>query len=47
LDELIAEQKFQLSDLADETKQVEIGKLLSAQYIISGSIFIFAFVTGV
>jgi TolB-like protein len=36
---IIEEQKFGLSGLADETQTVELGKILSANYLLSGSIF--------
>lgn len=35
---LLAEQEFSLSDLADETKQVKIGAMLSAQKMIFGEV---------
>lgn len=38
LNQIIKEQKLSLSGLLDDSKQVEIGKLLSADYIIYGSI---------
>jgi curli biogenesis system outer membrane secretion channel CsgG len=38
LDQLMKEQSFQLSDLVDEGTQVEIGKLLGADLIITGQL---------
>ena len=35
---ILAEQEFSLSDCADETCQIEAGKLLSADFIVVGSI---------
>lgn len=37
LEKIIAEQKFSLSGMADEEQSLEIGKLLSAQLLITGS----------
>ena len=38
LDQIMEEQYFQHSDLADEDTQVEIGKLLGADLILSGQL---------
>ena len=38
LDQLMAEQSFQLSDLVDEGTQVEIGQLLGADLILAGQL---------
>jgi len=35
---ILGEQEFSLSDLADESKQIQIGKFLSAEYIVFGEI---------
>ncbi len=35
---VIEEQKFQLSDLVDEERTVKIGKLLGAQFIVTGNL---------
>ena len=35
---ILEEQEFSLSDLADESKQIQIGKFLSAEYIVFGEI---------
>ena len=38
LDQIMEEQSFQLSDLVDETTQVEIGELLGADLILAGQL---------
>lgn len=38
IDRVIQEQKFQLSDLVDNAKAVEVGKLLGAEGVVFGSI---------
>ncbi|MFH1009567.1 MAG: CsgG/HfaB family protein [Candidatus Latescibacterota bacterium] len=38
LNKIIEEQRFQLSDLVDPTKAVELGKLLGADLILTGSV---------
>ena len=35
---MLKEQEFSLSDMADHQSQIQIGKLLSAQYIVLGDI---------
>jgi TolB-like protein len=35
----LEELAFSLSDIADESKQLEVGQFLSAQYLVGGSIF--------
>ncbi len=37
-DAILMEQEFSLSDAADSSKQLEIGRLLSARYILSGEV---------
>lgn len=37
-DEIFKEQNFRLSDLSDQTKQIEIGKFLGADLILTGDI---------
>jgi TolB-like protein len=37
--DIMKEQAFSLSGMADETSAVELGQLLSAQYLVSGEIF--------
>ncbi|MBN2534797.1 MAG: hypothetical protein JXB88_18090 [Spirochaetales bacterium] len=39
IDALLSEHQFQVSDLADAEKRVEIGKKLSAQYVVCGTLF--------
>jgi TolB-like protein len=36
---LLKEQEFALSDMADDTRQLKIGNLLSANYLLTGDIF--------
>jgi curli biogenesis system outer membrane secretion channel CsgG len=38
LNKIIEEQRFQLSDLVDPSKAVELGKLLGADLILTGSV---------
>ncbi|MBI9105039.1 MAG: hypothetical protein JEY99_21670 [Spirochaetales bacterium] len=38
LDQIMAEQSFQLSDLVDETTQTEVGKILGADLIMAGQL---------
>jgi len=38
LDKILAEQKLALSDLMDTTNAIQIGKLLTANYILTGSV---------
>ena len=38
LDQIMEEQSFQLSDLVDESTQVEIGELLGADLILAGQL---------
>ena len=38
LDAVLEEQEFALSDLVDTSKAIEIGKLLTANYIVTGSV---------
>ena len=38
IDRILTEQKFQMSDLVDNTKAVEVGKLLGAEVVAFGSI---------
>jgi TolB-like protein len=38
LDEVLAEQKVQLSGLVDTTTAIKIGEMLAAQYIVTGSV---------
>jgi curli biogenesis system outer membrane secretion channel CsgG len=38
IDKILKEQSFQVSGLVDETKAVEAGKLLGAEYVVFGSI---------
>jgi hypothetical protein len=38
LDEVLKEQELALSDLADTTKAITIGKVLAARYILTGSV---------
>lgn len=37
--QLLSEQEFSMSEVADETQAVRIGQLLAAQYLLSGEIF--------
>jgi TolB-like protein len=39
MDDILAEHQFQFSDFTDATKSVKIGKILNAEYIITGYIF--------
>ena len=41
IQDLLSEQKLQISDLVNEKTQIKIGNLLGAQYIVTGSIFVF------
>ena len=38
LDQLLEEQAFQLSDIADEESQIEIGAILGAELIVTGDL---------
>ncbi len=38
LNAVLEEQEFALSDIVDTSKAIEIGKLLTAQYIVTGSV---------
>jgi curli biogenesis system outer membrane secretion channel CsgG len=46
---VLQEQEFSLSDLADPSKQIEIGRLLSANYIVVGEVIdmLSSFITSV
>jgi TolB-like protein len=39
---IIEEMEFSLSDLADESNQIRIGRLLAANYLVTGNIYDFA-----